>query len=345
MKLASERNLNKNIFPIMSLKGKEIRYPFVRRYKYSALRCTEGKLGPKNLMIMDILGSYIIHKYVKDLQGSRAGFVDYRARIPTQNNMYIKDISHKYISHKILKYIIETLAYYKEDRIPSVLYSGNGLPQNVNKTWERIKKPQRVKITDSYLKGQLSFLKEYSSREICELIQGTSNCVLEMTYPVRFFDGKNYQNYPTLNENIPSRLFRLPGVNVTKWSKDGHALEREYDIVFDSILGYYFVQNCLSCYTDLIPDKFYSMSDYAQLFYRILILPYFKNGKNPVTLDEIRYRLDFKTKDTYMVRQVVKRMLDELEAFHFIKEPKELHPYGKYLYSYVKNSWKEQVKS
>ena len=344
MKLASERNLNKNIFPVMSLKGKEIQYPFDRRYKYNAMRCVEGKLGPKNLMIMDILATYLIHSYVKSIQGHQDGYVDYGVRIPTQNNMHIKDISHRYISHKILKYMLETLAYYKEDRIPSFLYSDNGLPEHVDKTWGRIKKPQRIRVRDSYLKGELSFLKGYSSKEINELIEGTGNCVLQMTYPVRYFDGRNYQNIPTLNSSIPSRFFRLLSVNITKCSKDGHALEREYDIMFDSILGYLFVQNCLSCYTDLIPDHFYSMSDYAQLFYRILILPYFAKAKNPITLNEIRYRLDFKTKDTYMVRRVVKRILDELEANQFIKEPKELHPYGKYLYSYIRNPWKDQIK-
>jgi hypothetical protein len=124
-------------------------------------------------------------------------------------------------------------------------------------------------------------------------------------------------------------------------SKDGHVLEREYTIRLDTFLGYFFTQNCLSCYTDLLPGKFYSMSDYSQLFYRLLILPYYNDIKNPIAIEEIKKRLVLKTKDTYMVRKVVKRILDELESNGFINEPKEEKPGGKYLYSYTKNSWKE----
>jgi hypothetical protein len=113
--------------------------------------------------------------------------------------------------------------------------------------------------------------------------------------------------------------------------------------MFDTFLGYYFVQNCISCYTDLIPDKFYSLSDYAQLLYRLMILPYYGKVKIPLTLEDIRYCLDFKTKDTYMVRKVVRRLLEELEAHHFISEPKEINPYGYYMYTFVRSTWKERV--
>ena len=102
------------------------------------------------------------------------------------------------------------------------------------------------------------------------------------------FDGKNYQNFPYHNGQCACSFFTLVDVRNSKVSKDGHILGREYEIRFDTLLGYYLVQNYLSCYTDLIPGKFYLMSDYAQLFYRMLILPFYKNVKNPIGIDEIR---------------------------------------------------------
>ena len=62
-------------------------------------------------------------------------------------------------------------------------------------------------------------------------------------------------------------------------------MERSYRILFNTYLGYFYFQNAVaSLYTDLLPDKFYSMSDYAQLYYRLLILPYFGKVKHSDTL-------------------------------------------------------------
>ena len=338
--LAAEKNLNKNIFPVVSLKGKEISYPFMKQLKDQKMRCTAGKFGSKNLMIMDILGTYAIHwAYNRFDDGS----ISFTSRIPTDRNMKVKRISHAGISHKILSYTARLLPEYHDGRIPSYLYADNALPDSVDRIYKRIKKPLRIKLRDSYLKEQLSFLGKYSSKEICELITNTGQCALEMTYPIRFFDGKKPQNFFFNNIGIPSTMYFLRDVKAVKTSKDGHILDREYEIVFDTFLGFYFIQNCISCYTDLLPDTFYSLSDYAQLLYRLLILPYYKKVKNPLSLNEIRYRLDFKTKDTYMVRRVVKGLLEELEAHHFIKEPKEIRVYKDYLYSFTRSTWKERV--
>lgn len=337
--LAAERHMNKNIFPIMSLKGKEIGYPFIKKYKDRKMRCTGGKLGPKNMMIMDVLGTYVMHSiYSKSDDGS----INFSSRIPTERNMHVKQYSHAGISFKILKYIIPILGQHRDGCIPNYLYCENALPSSIDRIYGRIKRPLKIQIKDSYLKEQLTFLKEYSSKELHDLIKSTGECALEMTYPIRFFDGKNYQNFFFINNGIPSTLYRLLNVNVAKTSKNGHILDREYEIMFDTFLGYYFTQNCTSCYTDLIPEKFYSLSDYAQLLYRFLILPYYGKAKNPLNLEEIRYRLDLKTRDTYMARKVVRRILEELEAHEFIKQPKEISLYRTYLYSYIKSSWKER---
>ena len=61
MKLAAEKNLNKFAFPVISLKGKPVNYPFKASYGSLDFGCGSGIFGPKNWMIMDVLGTYIIH--------------------------------------------------------------------------------------------------------------------------------------------------------------------------------------------------------------------------------------------------------------------------------------------
>jgi len=337
MKLAAEKNLNKYVFPIFSIKGRKITYPYKIEMGSYGLLCENGAFGASNWMIMDILGTYIIHK----LHNNREGKVEFKHKIPTSMDSRVKKTSSLYISEKLLKHLANRLSPADQGIIPQYFYSGDVNLQEIDPLHNRMKKPQGIKITDSYLKEQVPILSKYSSNQIHGLIKSTSEWMVRMNYPIRFFDGKNYQNFSFNNYKIPCTLFRLLEVRNSKVSKDGHILEREYSIRFDTLLGYFYVQNCLSCYVDLLPDKFYLMSDYAQLFYRMLILPYFDDFKNPIGIEEVRKRLVLKTKDTYMVRKVVKRILDELESNSYIKEPREDKLNGKYAYSYKKSTWKE----
>ena len=339
MKLAAEKNLNKYAFPVINLKGKTVDYPFVIEHGSWGFACEKGIFGPKNWMILDIFGTYIIHQMYNNTHGGEILFAD---RIPTPNDKRVKYLSNSHVSYKLLKFIVGRLGSYTGGVIPEAYYSDEGLiPPEIDPHNHRMKKVQSIKTTDSDLKNQLPFLKKYSSNQIRDIIGQTSECLVRMNLPIRFFDGKNYQNFPWNNYQCPSNFFTLVNVRNSRLSKDGHILEREYEIRFNTLLGYFLVQNYLSCYTDLIPGKFYLMSDYAQLFYRMLILPYYNNVKNPISIDEIRKRLVLKTKDTYMVRKVVARILEELEANSLIREPKEIKPHRKYLYSYVKTPWKE----
>jgi ribosomal protein S3AE len=79
----------------------------------------------------------------------------------------------------------------------------------------------------------------------------------------------------------------------------------------------------------------------------MFILSYYPNKKtgkipkNPITIDEIRKRLVLKTKDTYTVRKIIKRILEELASNRFIKDFTDEMIEGKYVYRYTRNSWKE----
>jgi hypothetical protein len=340
MKLASEKSFNRGICPVMNIKGKPLALPFKLEYKTFHFACAQGILGPKQMMVMDIIGTTLIHYLY--------GNTSYQDRIPTPKEKRVKEISSHYMSSGLIEFIKENLSLNCEGKIREAWYSDEGLLSHIDTKKKRIKKPILVKINDGKLRRQLPFLRKYSSVQFEEMIRQTADCVLYMSYPIHYYSGKKYYTPDFGNYKFPSSLFTLVDVKNTKVSKDNHILEREYTILFDTVLGYMFMQNISSCYMDLLPGKFYEMSDYAQLFYRLLVLTYYSNpksGKNPkipISINEVRRRLALKTPDTYMVRQVIMRILKELAKYKFISEWKEeKQKYSPYMYSYKKNTWKD----
>ena len=103
------------------------------------------------------------------------------------------------------------------------------------------------------------------------------------------------------------------------------------------------MQNVLCCHTSLLPGHFYNMTEYAQLFYRMLVLLYYNGKKIPISLKEIKARLVLKS-DNSMSRKVVERILKELKSNRFISNPKEIKREGSYWYTYKKNEWKTITK-
>jgi len=163
-----------------------------------------------------------------------------------------------------------------------------------------------------------------------------------MVFPFVVFEDGVFRKHNFVNNYHPSSLFVFKVIK-RKYSKNGNVLSRRYQIIFNTILGFFFMHNVLSCHTSLLPGHFYTMSEYAQLFYRMLILPFYKGKKIPISLKEIKARLILKS-DNSMSRQTVKRILDELESNKFISNPKEIPKEdskdGSYWYKYKKNDWK-----
>lgn len=340
IKLASEKSFNRGICPVMNIKGKTVKYPLIVQHKTFGFRCDGGILGPKQMLIMDIIGTKIIHSTY-----GNNGFYD---RIPSPRDIRIQKISAQHMSYKLLNYVTGNLSPSCNGLIPEAWCSDDGRLYNIDNQNPRIKEAMHIKLNDGVLRKELPFLRKYSSVQIEKMIRQTAKCNLRMNYPIRFFNGKEYQMIHFQNYTLASELFTGIEIKHTKKSKDNHILEREYYIRMNTIWGYFFMQNMMSCYMDLLPGKFYELSDYAQLFYRIFILPYFqyknsgKSPKNPVSLSEIRARLVLKTTDTSMVRKVVNRILHELEGNKFISAPKEDKMLGgDYMYSYKKNTWKD----
>lgn len=338
IKLATERNFNKYSFPIKSIKGKSLpEYPICYEWNGIQFVCETGVFAEKERMIMDILCTDIIHQTYNPSIQNRSNF---SKMIPTEKFNGVKNISSKCMTRKLLRYFIEGTRFEENDIIPGGYYGeGGSIPIEVDGINTRVKRPVAIILNDGHLKQQLPFLNKYSSKQIWEMILRTANCKFKMKLPVRFFEKGEYHNYPYVNSNCSSRLFTLVGVKASKTAKNGNVLERDYEIRFDTFLGYFFIQNSISCYTDLLPGHFYDMSSYSQLFYRLLILPYYNGKKIPMSLEEIKARLVLKS-ENYMSRKTVKRILGELESNRFISDPKEIIKEGAYCYQYTKNLWK-----
>lgn len=356
MKLAAEKNLNKFAFPVFSIKGRPIeKYPVSVKFSTYELICYQGSFDAKSFMILDILGTLVMHGAYK----KKNSLIDFKNRIPTSKGNQVKELSEFCISKSILDNVVKNVHtpypppefdndyrypdHYKNFTAELEHFSIEGALSGEDKKYNRAKKVFEITITDSELKMHVSFLKRYSSKELSEMIRRVANFRITMHYPVRFFNytTKDYENYVYENHGYPCSFFTLKENGNDKISVNGKILSRSYRISFNTMLGFFFIQNCLSCYTDLIPFRFYDMSDYAQLFYRILILPYYGDIKNPIEMDEIRNRLLFKTKDRSMVRKVIMRILNELTDNGFIGDPREEKVNGKYVYHYTKNTWKQ----
>ena len=132
IKLASEKSFNRSVCPIMNIKGKTVNYPFKAQYGNFNIQSAQGILGPKQMMIMDILGTKLIHY----LYGNQ----DFSGRIPLNNEKMVKDKSGLYMSAKLLKHVTEKLSPLNEGIIPEAWYDREGKLANIDKTHRRDRK-------------------------------------------------------------------------------------------------------------------------------------------------------------------------------------------------------------
>lgn len=337
MKLASEKCINRHTVPVYSIKGREVVHPVTVELGSNKFTCQQGELKPKHYMFMDILATSMIQRYYNKTEED----VNYHGKIPTSRDGRVKYASGCGMSHKFLKSLTNDFFSEPSGIIADDYFEKVMCPRKIEAAYNGTKFCIRGVLKESILKKNFPFLKPYTSAEIEDMIIGASKCKVIMNYPVRYFDGKEYRNFPFTNYSSPCGFFTLPDIEKGRVSRNGNILERAYHIYFNTHLGYLFTQNCHSSFIDLIPDKFYEMSDYAQLFYRLLVLPYYGEKKYPLGLDWIRRRLYLKTKDNYMVRKMIRNMLEELEGNCFIKDPAEYCKNGSYHYTFKKSSWQE----
>lgn len=183
MKLAAEKNLNKFAFPLFSIKGRKIVNPCSVSYSTFGFQLDKGEFGPKNWMVMDILGTYAIHR----IYNYRDGKVEFFHKIPTQNDTRVKNTSSLGTSNKLLRYLIKAMTPISGGIIPEAYYSENANLRDIDPQQTRIKKPLTIIITDSYLKEQIPFLKKIFIRSDSRDVQADLGMLSQDALPYSVF--------------------------------------------------------------------------------------------------------------------------------------------------------------
>ena len=339
MKLVTEKNLNKYAYPVFPIKGRSIELPYRVHPDADVFNCIEGYMKPRNWLVMDILATYVI-QYIFYHKAKNVP-IDFKNKIPTSRDK----IAHRYSCAGMDTFTIRELIELSNNSTTGYLQEG-GAFQSVQNRYEasRIRPIPNIVFSDRELKKQISFLRKYSSQQLCDMFKNAATCKVGMRYPVLVSERGKYMKYEYNNYNCPCSFFTITKITNSNISKDGHVLERLYNITFDTYLGYFFIQNVLSCYVDLLPYSFYKMSDYAQLYYRFMVLTYFNHIKDRIRIDEIQRRLLLKTSDTHMLRTLIKDILKKLEAHSFIKDAREEFQHDTYWYVHQKTPWKDLIK-
>jgi hypothetical protein len=321
-----EKSLNKNSFNVIPNHHSFNRNEMIQGE--SKFQCLEGEWGAKQMMIMDILGTIIIHKEYN---------TEMNSFIPNHTNTKVIEKSEFCMSKEIIDYIIKNIYLQNQEDNINKNYYTEGFKGIIQSKWDKSKEIKTISFTTSRLKELVPFLKKYTLKQIDDMIKSTSTSKLKINYPVRVGNlnvDTNLYNYTISN---PFKIiYRTP-----IFENENRIRDIKYIIEFSSYLGYLFIQNSLSGWHDLVPVKFYDMSTYTQLLYRLLIAPYYGDAKNPIKLKEIKNRLNLITKDIYRCRQIVMKMLKELEKNKFIRDIEEIQKDGEWCYKYVKNSLKE----
>lgn len=339
MKLVTEKNLNKYAYPVFPIKGRSIELPYRVNPDVDIFNCVEGYMKPSNWLVMDILATYVI-QYIYYYKAKNVP-IDFKNKIPTSRDK----IAHRCSCAKMDKFIISELIEQSKISTTGHLDEGGAYQRVMTRHGvSQVRPIPNIMFTDRELKKHISFLRKYSSQQLCDMFINAAACKVGMRYPVLISESGRYMKIQYNNFNCPCSFFTISKIDDSNISKDGHVLERRYEIKFDTYLGYFFIQNVLSCYVDLLPYSFYKMSDYAQLYYRFMVLTYFNNIKDRIRIDEIQRRLLLKTHDIHMLRTLIKGILKKLEAHSFIKDVKEEFQYDTYWYAHHKTPWKDLIK-
>ena len=339
MILVTEKNLNKYAYPVFSVKGRNIETPYLIDESNSRFICQEGAMKPSNWMMMDILGTFIYHfayRHPKDP-------IDCNKKKYNSRDSEAYYTSRYGMNEDVLDALIRRSQDYKTGIIDDAEYKEITDDYYHDRDFP-VRRIITLNLTDGDLKKHFRFLREYSSLGILGMFQNAADCKVGMKYPVRFLDMESTHSKEYSNYDCPCSFFTLMDVSGSKISKDGHVLERRYTIRFNTYLGYFFIQNIVSCYTDWIPDNFYQLSDTAQLYYRRCVIQYFNGVKETLNIEEIKSRLQLKTEDSHSLRHVIKRCLSELEAASYIKGAEEQYLYGHYCYTARKTPWSQLKK-
>lgn len=174
-------------------------------------------------------------------------------------------------------------------------------------------KPISIEFTDKYLRKKLPCIDKIKKQDLYNLILNLSKNKLKMRYPVSYYN-KDDKKFIKENSTVrfESCLFHLETSqeNTTK----------HYKITFDTLLGRLLINNVLSVNRGIVIDKFYKLNNTTQLLYRYLMLPFHGVRKKDLNIEDIKARLNLKSRDYEIIKYIVPKCLESLRLNSFISK-------------------------
>jgi len=157
-----------------------------------------------------------------------------------------------------------------------------------------------------------------NSNDILKLLQDTSRVEFKLAFPIRLWEDKKKPKERLYTMNVFSRPFELGYVD-KKVRSDGIVTEREYRVIFNTILGELFAHNLKTGNYDWLDKNFYNLPSSAQVFYRRFIL----NNDFPkitVNLETLKERLGLENKNiTNLIAAIDNNVLAPLKSYGLIQ--------------------------
>jgi hypothetical protein len=198
--------------------------------------------------------------------------------------------------------------------------------ESVRKREGELNPPTKLKSKYSVTFTDQDFRKftasNLSSNEICQLLRETSQVEFKLVFPVRLTDKKRGSEEHLYIMNYFSRVFEFAYVDKGK-RKDEVVKEREYTIVFNTLLGELFAHNLLTKNYDWVDTGFYKLPHAAQVFYRRFLLHNdFKSI--PISLESIAAKMNYQDRnETNLPKTVEQSILEPLKDFGLISDYKK----------------------
>ena len=287
----SERSMNKVIKPVVKKRSNEIDFPLEWTDK-SGHKCliNNGYWGAKNYMVMDIVAYMFLLKEGGD-------------RLPENKEPLFNDLD----SVRTRETELTQTKKEQDDNKKGTTELANTVFNN-----ERY----YVRFRDSDFRQFTSLA--LNSNDILKLLQGTSRVEFKLAFPIRLWEDKKKPKERLYTMNVFSRPFELGYVD-KKVRSDGIVTEREYRVIFNTILGELFAHNLKTGNYDWLDKNFYNLPSSAQVFYRRFIL----NNDFPkitVNLETLKERLGLENKNiTNLIAAIDNNVLAPLKSYGLIQ--------------------------
>ncbi len=154
-----------------------------------------------------------------------------------------------------------------------------------------------------------------SSTDITKLLLETSRVEFKLTFPMRLKSTGAKEN--THHMNYYSRFFEFAYSDL-KVKSNGVVLARQYQIIFNTLLGELFANNLMARFNDRVNEKLYLLPDSAQIFYRRALLHH-NFATLPINLESIAEFTGLKdTNRTNLIKTVEASILEPLKKHQYI---------------------------